>query len=142
LIAKLGDALSGGGLLDTACPFEGWLPALSLFRCSLGRDRAGSMESRGAMPEQKAPRFSDLKRALRWLRAQDQDALRKPPVAKTGCSDPEATSADVRGRIQSRFLHCGTASTSRIAIPTSKKNKKIAIAIMQISNHVVSLFSI
>jgi hypothetical protein len=28
--AKLRDALSGGSLLDTACPLEGWLLALSL----------------------------------------------------------------------------------------------------------------
>jgi hypothetical protein len=32
----------------------------------------GSMERLGAMPEQKASRLSDLKRALRWLRAQYQ----------------------------------------------------------------------
>ncbi len=38
----------------------------------VGRDRACSTESLVAMPEQKTPRLSDLKRALRWLRAQYQ----------------------------------------------------------------------
>ncbi len=50
--------------------------------CSFGKDRTGNMESLAAMPERRPPHLSDLKRALRWLRAQYQTRARKPPPAK------------------------------------------------------------